>query len=318
MRGWLSLLVLVLFAASLATGPAWWPWRLGDQVGWSIMLDLRLPRAVLGLMVGAALGLSGAVLQAWLRNPLAEPGVVGVSACASFAAVCAFYSGLAAAFALALPIAGIVGAGIAVAALAAAARSDIGTVSLLLMGVAINAIAAALISLVLALSPNPFAFQEIWLWLAGSIADRDLRHVALSAPFIVAGMAIVLKNGRWLDALSLGDDAARSLGADTRRLGLWLTVAVGLMVGAATAVAGMVGFVGLVAPHLIRARVGFKPGATLVPSMLVGAILVLAADIIVRLMPTAYELQLGVFTSLIGAPFLVRIIRKARASWLAT
>jgi iron complex transport system permease protein len=314
----LALLVVALFLVSVATGPAWWPWRLGEQVGWSIVLDLRLPRAVLGVLVGAALGLSGAVLQAWLRNPLAEPGVIGVSACASFAAVCAFYSGLATAFALALPLAGILGAAVGIAALMSAVRAGTGTVSLLLMGIAINAIAAALISLVLALAPNPFAFQEIWLWLAGSIADRDLHHILVSAPFIVVGAGIVLMNRRWLDALSLGEDAARSLGVDTRRLSLWLTLAVGLMAGAATAVAGMVGFVGLVAPHLIRARVGFKPGATLVPSMLVGAILVLAADIAVRVLPTSYELQLGVVTSLVGAPFLVRVIRRARASWLAT
>ncbi|WP_428661797.1 FecCD family ABC transporter permease [Reyranella sp.] len=313
----LALLVVVLFLVSVATGPVWWPWRLGNEVGWAIVLDLRLPRAVLGVLVGAALGLSGAVLQAWLRNPLAEPGVIGVSACASFAAVCAFYSGLAAAFALALPLAGITGAALAVAGLMMAVRAGTGTVSLLLMGVAINAIAAALISLVLALAPNPFAFQEIWLWLAGSIADRDMRHILVSASFIVAGAGLVLMNRRWLDALSLGEDAARSLGVDTRRLGLWLTLAVGLMVGAATAVAGMIGFVGLVAPHLVRAHVGFKPGATLVPSMLVGAILVLAADIAVRVLPTSYELQLGVFTSLVGAPFLVRVIRRTRASWLA-
>ena len=318
MKTILGLLVVALFLVSVATGPAWWPWRLGEQVGWSIVLDLRLPRAVLGVLVGAALGLSGAVLQAWLRNPLAEPGVIGVSACASFAAVCAFYSGLATAFALALPLAGILGAAVGIAALMSAVRAGTGTVSLLLMGIAINAIAAALISLVLALAPNPFAFQEIWLWLAGSIADRDLRHILVSAPFIAVGAVLVLMNRRWLDALSLGEDAARSLGVDTRRLGLWLTLAVGLMVGAATAVAGMVGFVGLVAPHLIRTRVGFKPGATLVPSMLVGAILVLAADIAVRVLPTSYELQLGVVTSLIGAPFLVRVIRRARASWLAT
>jgi iron complex transport system permease protein len=314
----LALLVVALFLLSVATGPAWWPWRLGDQVGWAIVLDLRLPRAVLGVLVGAALGLSGAVLQAWLRNPLAEPGVIGVSACASFAAVCAFYSGLAAAFALALPLAGIAGAALAVTSLMVAVRAGTGTVSLLLMGVAINAIAAALISLVLALAPNPFTFQEIWLWLAGSIADRDLRHILVSAPFIVVGAGLVLMNRRWLDALALDEDSARSLGLDTRRLGLWLTLAVGLMVGAATAVAGMIGFVGLVAPHLVRARAGFKPGATLVPSMLVGAILVLAADIAVRVLPTSYELQLGVFTSLVGAPFLVRVIRRARASWLAT
>jgi iron complex transport system permease protein len=317
MKRWLILLVLLLFAASLAVGPVLWPWRLGDPVAWAIVWELRMPRAALGLLIGGALGLSGAVLQGWLRNPLAEPGVIGVSACAGFAAVCAFYSGLAAVFALALPLAGIVGAAIAVGLLMGAVRSGTGTVSLLLMGVAINAIAAALISLVLALSPNPFAYQEISLWLAGSIADRDLSYLAIAAPFMIAGGAIVLGAGRWLDALSLGEDTARSLGADIGSLGLRLTLGVGLMVGAATSVAGVVGFVGLIAPHLIRARVGFRPGATLIPSMLVGAALVLAADIIVRLLPTAYELQLGVFTSLVGAPFLVRAVRKARAAWLA-
>lgn len=318
MRVVLAFLLIVLFAASMATGPAWWPWRLGDQVGWAIVLDIRLPRALLGLLVGAALGLSGAVLQAWLRNPLAEPGVIGVSACASLTAVCAFYSGLAAAFSLALPLAGICGAGVAVAVLMVAVRAGMGTVSLLLVGVAVNAIAAALISLVLALAPNPFAFMEIWLWLAGSISDRNMHHILLSAPFIAVGSVFVLMNRRWLDALALGEDAARSLGVDARRLALWLTLGVGLMVGAATAVAGMVGFVGLAAPHIIRARVGYKPGATLVPSMMMGAILVLAADIGVRVLPTSYEMQLGVITSLVGAPFLVRVIQRARATWLAT
>lgn len=317
MKLWLSGLVLVLFVASLAVGPALWPWRLGNEVGWAIVWELRVPRATLGVLIGGALGLSGAVLQGWLRNPLAEPGVIGVSACAGFAAVCAFYSGLSALVSLALPLAGIAGAAVAVGLLAAAVRAGTGTVSLLLMGVAINAIAAALISLVLASSPNPFAFQEIWLWLAGSIADRDLRYLAIATPFMVAGAAIVLGAGRWLDALSLGEETARSLGADTRTLGLRLTLGVGLMVGAATSVAGMVGFVGLIAPHLVRAKVGFKPGATLLPAMLVGAALVLAADILVRLLPTAYELQLGVLTSLVGAPFLVRVIRRSRVAWLA-
>jgi len=314
---WLVLLVFALYVLSLAVGPVWWPWRLGSEVGWTIVWELRVPRATLGLLIGGVLGLSGAVLQGWLRNPLAEPGVIGVSACAGFAAVCAFYSGLAAAFALALPIAGIAGAALAVALLMTAVRAGTGTVSLLLMGVAINAIAAALISLVLALSPNPFAYQEISLWLAGSITDRDLRYLALSAPFMVAGATLVLGAGRWLDALSLGEEAARSLGADTRSLGLRLTLGVGLMVGAATSVAGVVGFVGLIAPHLVRAKMGFRPGATLLPAMLVGSALVLAADIAVRLLPTAYEVQLGVFTSLVGAPFLVRVVRRARSAWLA-
>jgi len=310
-------LVIALYGLSLAIGPAWWPWRLGSEVGWAIVWELRVPRATLGLLIGGALGLSGAVLQGWLRNPLAEPGVIGVSACAGFAAVCAFYSGLAAAVTLALPLAGILGASIAVALLMSAVRSGTGTVSLLLMGVAINAIAAAAIALVLALSPNPFAYQEISLWLAGSIVDRDLSYLAIATPFLLMGGMLVLGAGRWLDALSLGEDTARSLGADTRSLGLRLTLGVGLMVGAATSVAGVIGFVGLVAPHLVRAKVGYRPGATLVPSMLMGAALVLAADIVVRLLPTAYELQLGVFTSLVGAPFLVRAVRKARAAWLA-
>ena len=313
----LAVLVVALYALSLAVGPVWWPWRLGDQVGWAIVWELRVPRATLGLLIGGALGLSGAVLQGWLRNPLAEPGVIGVSACAGFAAVCAFYSGLAAAFTLALPLAGILGAAVAVALLMRAVRSGTGTVSLLLMGVAINAIAAAAIALVLALSPNPFAYQEISLWLAGSIVDRDLRYLAIAAPFMLMGGAMVLGAGRWLDALSLGEDTARSLGADTKSLGLRLTLGVGLMVGAATSVAGVIGFVGLVAPHLVRAHAGYRPGGILVPSMLMGPVLVLAADIVVRLLPTAYELQLGVFTSLVGAPFLVRAIRKARAAWLA-
>lgn len=317
MNRWLLLLVLALYGVSLAVGPAIWPWRLGNDIGWAIVWELRVPRATLGLLIGASLGLSGAVLQGWLRNPLAEPGVVGISACASFAAVCAFYSGLAAAVALALPLAGIAGAAIAVSLLMAAVRAGTGTVSLLLMGVAINAIAAALISLVLAMSPNPFAYQEISLWLAGSIADRDLRYLAFAAPFMIAGGLVVFGARRWLDALSLGEDAARSLGADTRALGLRLTLGIGLMVGAATSVAGVIGFVGLVAPHLVRARAGYRPGAILIPSMLMGAVLVLSADIAVRLLPTSYELQLGVFTSLVGAPFLVRAIRRARAAWLA-
>jgi iron complex transport system permease protein len=317
MNRWLVALVLALYVVSLAVGPALWPWRLGNEVGWAIVWKLRVPRATLGLLIGGVLGLSGAVLQGWLRNPLAEPGVIGVSACASFAAVCAFYSGLAAAFTLALPLAGIAGAAIAVALLMTAVRAGTGTVSLLLMGVAINAIAAALIALVLASSPNPFAYQEISLWLAGSIADRDLRYLVISTPFMVAGALLVLGAGRGVDALSLGEDAARSLGVDTGRLGLRLTLGVGLMVGAATSVAGVIGFVGLIAPHLVRAKVGFKPGAVMVPAMLVGAALVLAADILVRLMPTTFELQLGVFTSLVGAPFLVYVVRRARSAWLA-
>jgi len=249
----------------------------------------------------------GIVILAYVLGPIFERSVRQSLAISDGDPMIFLHSYLSAGFAI-----------VAVALLMGAVRSGTGTVSLLLMGVAINAIAAALISLVLALSPNPFAYQEISLWLAGSIVDRDLHYLAMAAPFMILGAAIVLGAGRWLDALSLGEDTARSLGADTRSLGLRLTLGVGLMVGAATSVAGVIGFVGLIAPHLVRARVGFRPGATLVPSMLVGAALVLGADIVVRLLPTASELQLGVFTSLVGAPFLVRAVRKAHAAWLAT
>ena len=313
MNRWLLLLVAMLYLLSLAIGPAWWPWRLGTEVGWAIVWELRLPRATLGLLIGGVLGLSGAVLQGWLRNPLAEPGVIGVSACAGFAAVCAFYSGLAAAFALALPLAGIAGAAIAVALLMGAVRSGTGTVSLLLMGVAINAIAAALISLVLALSPNPFAYQEISLWLAGSIVDRDLRYLAIAAPFMILGAAIVLGAGRWLDALSLGEDTARSLGADTRSLGLRLTLGVGLMVGAATSVAGIVGFVGLIAPHIVRLLLGPSHRTLLPAAALFGGAFLVLADALARTLVSPAELPIGVLTALVGGPFFLWLLASRAA-----
>lgn len=322
--GLLSALVLALFAASLMTGPA------GLDVGTSIaglfngpneaanlvMREIRLPRAILGLMVGATLGLSGAVLQGYLRNPLADPGVLGVSAAASLGAVVAIYTGLSAAFALGLPLMAMGGAVAAVVLIQGLAGTNAGTLTLILAGVAITSFAGALTSLVLNLSPNPFAAVEILFWMLGSLTDRSMVHVWLSAPFMIAGWCMLAPLGRALDALSLGSGAAFSLGIRLRRT-QWLAVlGTATSVGAATAVSGAIGFVGLIIPHLLRPLVGAQPSRLLVTSALGGAALLLAADIAVRVIAPGRDLKLGVLTALVGTPFFLWLVIKHRRSVL--
>ncbi len=316
----LALVVGLTFAASLLIGPA----RIGPIDGLRalfaqgpdatvlILQQIRLPRAVLGLTIGATLGLCGAALQGYLRNPLAEPGLIGVSAAAALGAVLMLYSGLAAAFALALPLGGMVGAGLAVVAVQSLAGRDGGALSLILAGVAVTSFAGALTALALNLAPNPFAALEIVFWLMGSLADRSLDHVWLAAPFMVAGWGLLLTLGRGLDALTLGEDAARTLGVELRQLRLRLLLGTALAVGAATAVAGAIGFVGLVVPHLLRPLVGHRPGRLLPASALGGAALTLAADVAIRLISPASELKLGVLTALVGAPFFLGLVLSAR------
>ncbi|MFZ1470876.1 MAG: iron ABC transporter permease, partial [Paracoccaceae bacterium] len=222
----LSLLVAALFAASLLIGPA--GLGLGESLralvtgqGGPVVLvmqEIRLPRAILGLLVGAVLGLSGAAMQGYLRNPLAEPGLIGVSSSAALGAVLALQSGLAASFALALPLAALAGAGASVLLILALAGPRGGALALILAGIAISALAGALTSLVLNLSPNPFAAMEIIYWMMGSLADRSMLHVWLAAPFMLIGMAALLTLGRGLDALTLGEDAAQTLGVNLTRL----------------------------------------------------------------------------------------------------
>jgi len=316
----LCLLVALLFAVSLLVGPA--GLGLGEsmealfsgqgEAQVLVMREIRLPRALLGLMIGATLGLSGAALQGYLRNPLAEPGLIGVAPCASLGAVIAIFTGLAAAFPLALPLTALAGAGVAVLVIQAMAGIRGGAITLILAGVALSSFAGALTSLVLNLSPNPFAALEIVFWMLGSLADRSMLHVQLAAPFMIVGWAMLIVLGRGLDALTLGEDAAASMGVRLSRLRGLAVVGTAASVGAATAVAGAIGFVGLVVPHLLRPLVGARPSRLLLASALGGAAMLLAADLAVRLIAPGKDLKLGVLTALVGAPFFLWLIIKTR------
>jgi len=302
--------VLALFAASLLIGDG--TFALPDGL---ILWQIRLPRALLAVLVGGGLGLSGAVLQGALRNPLADPGLLGITGTAGLGAVIAFYWGLAQHFAPALPAGGLLGAGVgAVLLLAFAGRAPSGP-SLILAGVAVSAIAAALLALALTLAPNPFALAEITFWLMGGLADRSLLHVALAAPPILMGAAILLRLGPGLDALSLGEDTAASLGVPVARTLHLAAAGTALAVGAGAAVAGAIGFIGLVVPHLLRPWLGERPAALLPAAPLVGAALLLAADILVRIAPLVLPLSaappVGVLTALLGAPFVIIVARRA-------
>jgi iron complex transport system permease protein len=316
----LSVAVLLAFAASLTVGPA----ALG--VGQSlqalfaqplgtaavIVQEVRLPRAILGLTIGATLGLSGAALQGYLRNPLAEPGLIGVSASAALGAVVTFYFGLSALFALALPLGGMAGALAAVLLVQLLAGRGGGTLSLILAGIAVTSFATALTSLALNLAPNPFAATEMLFWMMGSLSDRSFEHVWLATPFMLAGWVLLLTLGRALDALTLGEDAAATLGFELRSVRRRLVVGTALGVGAATAVAGAIGFIGLVVPHLLRPLVQHRPGLLLPASALGGAALTLVADVAVRVIAPDRDLKLGVLTALVGAPFFLSLIVRYR------
>lgn len=320
----LALLVAALFLVSVLTGPA----RLG--VGESltalfsggqdmlalVMREIRLPRAILGLLVGAALGMSGAVLQGFLRNPLAEPGLIGTSASAALGAVLAIHTGLAAAWPLGLPLSALAGAFISVALIVALAGPRGGALALILAGITVSALAGAATSLVLNLSPNPFAASEIVFWMMGSLADRSMLHVWIAAPFIAAGALLLWPTRRALNALTLGEDAAATSGIHLGRLRLMLVLGIALMIGGATAVAGSVGFVGLVVPHVLRRAVGANPARLVPASALGGAAVVLAADIAVRLLMPERDLKLGVLTALVGAPFFLHLVLKTRREGL--
>ncbi len=305
-------LLLLLAAASLLLGGA------GFGVpDWAIFWQLRVPRTFLALLVGAGLGLGGAVLQGVLRNPLADPGVLGIGGCAALGAVAVFYWGLSTAFPPALPLGGFCGAAAGCAALLLVFRRAQSGPGLILAGVAVSALAAALLSLVLSAAPNPFALYEITFWLMGGLEDRTLLHLALAAPPIVLGCALLLRLGPGLDALSLGEETAASLGVPVGATLARAVLGVALAVGAGAAVAGGIGFVGLIVPNLLRPLLGERPGALLLPSMLAGAALLLIADVCARAaglwLPLAAEPRLGVLTALIGAPFLVAAARRATA-----
>lgn len=319
----LGLLLLCAMGASLCLGTvALGSGRLfdtlighGDPIARAILFDLRLPRTIIALLVGAMLGLGGAVLQGYLRNPLAEPSVLGASNAAALGAVGAMYFGVAQWHVAALPMMAIAGALIALALLfLLAGRSD-GPLSIILAGVAVSTLAGAGITLALNLSPNPFAAMEIMSWLMGSIENRSMVHIWIALPCIITGGALMLWDRRALDALSLGEDGAQSLGFDLKATRLRLLLGVAIGIGGAVAVSGAVGFVGLIVPHILRPWTDRAPSSILIPSAIGGAILLLSADIAVRLMPTASELKLGVVTSFLGVPVFLFQLMKARRLW---
>lgn len=312
--------ILLLFAASLLIGPA----RLGvadslralmqggDHPIALVMREIRLPRALLAVMIGASLGLAGAAMQGYLRNPLAEPGLIGVSGSAALGAVLAIQTGFAASFVLGLPLAALAGAlgGVLLVMMLAGPRGT--SLTLILAGIAVSALAAAMTSLVLNLSPNPFAASEIVFWMMGSLADRSMTHVWLALPLMVIGWALLAGLGRGLDALTLGEDAAQAMGIRLTRLRLMLVIGTACVVGAGTAVAGAIGFVGLVVPHILRPLVGARPSRLLWASALGGAVMLLMADIAVRLILPERDLKLGVLTAIVGAPLFLHLIIKLR------
>ncbi len=319
----LGLSVLVVFSAvlSLSIGAVWlspaevlrWFFTPGEPMGVAVR-ELRLPRTVLALLVGGGLGIAGAALQGYTRNPLADSGLLGINGGAALGAVLVLYTGLlrGAAFTLAIPLGGLAGAAAATFLIAWLAGKVRSIQTLILAGVAVSALTAALTSLVLNFSPNPFATQEIVFWLLGSVADRSWEHIGFAGPFIAVGAAVILACGRGLQALTLGEDTAASLGISLGRLRLGIIAGCALVVGPATAAAGAIGFVGLVVPHILRPLVRYDPAKLLVASALGGALLLLWADILVRLIPVEQELKLGVLTALLGAPFFLWLIFRLR------
>ena len=320
----LAALAALLVLWSLTLGPAPLPWRTvlsalfgsGDATDILIVRELRLPRTLLAIMIGATLALSGAALQGLMRNPLAAPDVLAAPGAAAFGAVLAIALGFADALSFALPVAAVAMALASVAALLALAGPTAGMVTLLLAGLALSSLFGALVSLTLNLAPSPFAALEIAFWLLGSLEDRSFRHVAIAAPFMALSAGLLLAGRGQLTALSLGEDVARSSGIDVVRLQWLVLIGVAAGVGASVAVAGVIGFVGLVTPHLVRPLVGNDPGRVHVPAMLAGADLLLAADCATRLIPTWGEIRIGVLTALIGVPFFLWLVLRRRQAEL--
>src|SRR5664279_3895372 len=316
----LVVLVVLLALASLGIGPVGLRPDVvlkalfggGSEEPRIIVQEIRLPRAILGLAIGAMLGLSGAALQGLLRNPLAAPSLFGAPQAAAFGAVLTIVLGLADVRSWALPVAAILAAFASVFALLAIAGRNAGLLILILAGLAISSLAGAATALVMNLSSNPFVVLEIAFWLLGSLEDRSFRHVMLALPFIVAGAIILLSQRNAFRALSLGEETAQSLGVDVGRLRLYVILGTALGVGGAVAVAGTIGFIGLVAPHLMRPLIGHDPARLLFPSALTGAALLLAADIAVRIIPSTSDIKVGVLTSIIGVPFFLYLIMRER------
>jgi len=306
-----SLLAALLL--SLMAGRHWIPfdnWLAGDLQS-LIVMELRLPRACAGALVGMCLGMAGAAMQGYLRNPLADPGLFGVSSSAALGAVISLFFGYAVQAWL-LPVFALSGAALGMATLALLAGRSGSLILFTLAGVILASLTGSLTSLLISLAPTPFASSEIVTWLMGALVDRSWDDVRLALIPAVLGMAALLRAAPALDALTLGETAARSLGVDMARLQWLIVLGVGLTVGGSVAVAGIIGFVGLMVPHIMRPLVDDRPSALLIPSALAGAILVVLADSLVRMLPSGSEMRLGIAMSSLGAPFFLALLFRMR------
>jgi len=316
----LLLIVLILFFISLTTGRysfSFWQTlqeilQNKESVYTLILIELRLPRSLVAIITGATLGLSGAAMQGLLRNPLASPGIIGSTSGAALFAVIVLYFGLHSWFQWILPLAGMAGALLAMALVYVMTGKDSTITTIILAGIAVNAIAGACISLAINLAPSPYAVREIALWTLGDLSKVSLPNLWLMLPTTLIGWLMLAGSGQALNALSLGEDTATSMGINVTRLRWRVFIAIALSVGAAVATVGSIGFIGLVVPHLLRPLVGYEPKRLLLASALGGAVMLLLADIAVRLLPTNNPLQVGVLTALVGAPFFLYLIVKSR------
>jgi iron complex transport system permease protein len=276
-----------------------------------ILIQLRLPRTLAALTTGGVLGLSGAVLQGFLRNPLADASLLGIGPGAALFAVIAISLGLASANFFVVPVFAIMGAIITILFLNIFLSGQYSPLRLILAGIALNSLYGALTALILNLSDNPYAMMQMLFWLFGSYADISLLHMLMALPFMVVGCYLLWKTGPLLNALSLGEDMAKTLGFSLKKGYLSLILGTGLAIGVSVALCGIIGFIGLVVPHIMRIFFGSKPSKILIPSAIGGGCLSLLADITVRLLPCHMELKVGVMTSLIGAPFFIYLLYRS-------
>lgn len=282
----------------------------------TVLWQIRFPRVLLSVLVGASLGMAGAAMQGLLRNPLADPGILGITNGAALGAVITLYFGVAAVAWYWLPFCAIVGAFVALLAVYVLAGVNASVYTFMLSGVAINSFAGALIAIALNFAPSFYAMQEIVFWLLGSLANRTWHHVLVALPFIMLGLIFIGMSHRYLAALTLGEQTASTLGFNARVERYRLFIGIAMAVGASVAVSGSIGFIGLIVPHLIRPLVGQHPGRLLWSSALAGAVLVLLADMLVRQITLASELKIGVVTALLGGPFFLALVLKSRKQWV--
>lgn len=300
----LATLSIAALALGLWLGPVAIPDPFAaDAATRTIVWEIRLPRALTAWIVGAALGLSGAALQGLLRNPLADAGVLGLSGFAALGAVLAFAFG----FSLLAPLAALAFALVAALLVTTLGWSSRGPASLILIGVGLSSFAGGLIALALNLAPNPGALADLVNWTLGSVEGRSFEHVALAGGFLLVGATLILLARRGLQALTLGEEAAVAIGANLSCTRTLVVLGAAACAGGATAVAGVIGFVGIAAPHLVRALSGHDPARLLIPSALAGGAMLVCADLAVRMLPTDTELKLGVAAALLGGPVFALI-----------